>query len=420
MIIIKDKKKMFNIYNICIILVTAIMACQALYQLTLSITVLIYYLIIIGTTAIISITNIRNKLGCSKSLLYTIIWIIIHIFIVEFILEYTYFKDIMGIQMNVITYYLLILLCNFIICNYIQRKDKYDKAIIIVTLISFISNFIFTINALQIDSNISKSIATGSASTTASLFGVVGFGYIYAIIFVIPFLITFVLNNKNKNRIIYSILLCSVIYFLIKCGYLTAILLTILSVILLIFYKMKKWMKIFAVFLMILIGILCINSIFISEVLYTLADNIEVYTISERLEQMADYLATNEKGGTLERLDLYQQSIDIFKNNILFGKMFANNNLSVSGHSEILDILAYGGIVLFSMFYIAMYYNFKNIYCICKTKEMKRCVKIIIAMFIILNTVNTSFTSTYIYFVIFAIIPAIIRKYEGELSEEKK
>lgn len=402
-----------DILQIFIGLSILVVSCSAFYKSIISITVLLYYCIMLGTTALILCTKMNVHKYPYRSLSLAI-WVLVHIFIAEFLIDYNYSMDIAGVSMNVTTFQLLVLFCVFTICNHIQETDKYDSMILKITAISFIVNFFFTYRALLQDPTISKFMATGQVNES-NTFGVVGYGYIYGILFIIPFILSlYHTESRRSKKNEYVVVLAAVIFFIYVCGYFTAMILTILACLLFYIFRVNIYAKFILGFICICLTFLMFDLVAFADFLIMLSENIEVFTISERIKQIAVFIKFGNMGDTLDRFDLYQDSISSFLNSPIIGNAILGNNYEISGHSEILDILANGGIILFTIFYMCIHQNFKVMSKLCSQKsDIKTALFIVNLLFVVLNLINTSFSSGFIYLFIFGISPALIRKYNS-------
>lgn len=412
-------------YYIVLTFFVMTISCQAFYNFFNNLFTGIFYYSVVGVTFLLLFLTNRNLYFNKNSIhvIFYFAWIFFQIFIVQFCYNFHNFNIIAGFEFNLVTIQLLQLCATLLNSVIFLYRTEFDNFFLKLSVIVFIFNFIFTMKALALDPNICKIMATGDASayTSLSTFGVVGYNYIYGLVFVVPFLLEWFKKSKNKaQKIKLAIAIIFIVFFIYKSSYFTALCLLCFSILLFVFLNLKKSVKKILIPSLTLFVIIGFATKLFAYILLFVADFIPIYNIYERVHEIAIFLLTGEVGVTLARLDLYMISINLFLEHPLIGNAFYNIDYAVSGHAEILDILAHGGILLFALFALSFFFYFKRLYKLCENSSSKNAVIILMIIFICLNLINTSFSSGYIYFVMFIICPVLIRKLnkKGEKNNE--
>ncbi|MBS5588776.1 MAG: O-antigen ligase family protein [[Clostridium] spiroforme] len=259
--------------------------------------------------------------------------------------------------------YIYIMIIIAISIYYIFDTNYNRKKLLLIVLL--IDSFYVGINTflqLQITPDISRILATSSEHAELimgeiSVKGIGSFGYFYSLV-IIGILLAYKLLIA-KNKFVYFSLLCGILILFLNAQFTMALIFFILFVFIVLIFENKKDKKNiifkFIIVLVFLIFILNISKIIESISLYIGDD------LSQRLKELNDFIMGNEltDGDIVSRKEIYQISIDSFKNNILYGSFGKH---TFGGHSSILDILAaFGliGILVFNTFY-KMYKYIKN------------------------------------------------------------
>lgn len=408
---LRINKTLWDISDIVVISAVWLIFCQLANTAVVKLlTGMGWYLIVgLATVRIILEDKGYQRGKIKKSLIWFVIWAFFYILIIQNYsrVSKTYILG-LGINSHIIQAIqnLMIVIIGIGIC----KSDKYDYKIMASFIIIFIINIFYTLRALVINPNISKFMATGNVNSSVDVAGVVGYGFIYAIIFIIPILLVFMMEIKKVSiKILVLSGLVSILLFIYQTGYFTATILSILMICLVLIFSMDIRLKLILAIPTIVISTIVINPKWICDILYSIIDRINNFNIIERLEQIARFIETQQKGDTLARIDLYMYSINSFVNSPILGNALFTKEYRASGHAEILDMMAHGGILLLIPFLCFLYYSFRNTLRYAVTKKQRKGVTSIYIGYILLNCINTSFSSVGIMFTLIAMIPVLLR-----------
>jgi hypothetical protein len=408
--------KRVTIIDICLWMTVLIIFCVGFAQLFTRVSTGVgVYFIWLVTAALLTVKyNIFKDSKVSLSFVWLTIFCGIYITLSLFFFKTSDFVSIAGLQIPILIISMFQFIFIYLICYVIARKNDYDKQLVYIYIISFIINFAFTIRAIAINPNISKMMATGRESHT---FGIAGYGYIYAIIFLLPIFLVFIIECKQRKlRSLLLIFVLAHLYFIYKTAYVTALLIVLFEFSLIFLMHIKSIYRLFLIppVVLFILSFFSLNAF--AEILLSFSKQIPIYNISERFREIAVYILTQQKGSALDRIDLYMCSIKGFAKSPIWGNALFYENYSVSGHAEILDILAHGGVLFLLPYLLFIYsvYRYNLIYA--KTRLQRNAVFIIFICYIILNCVNTSFSSVAIIFVIAGFIPVFLRYLNQKIS----
>lgn len=332
-----------------------------------------------------------------KQIIFFIIWVIFFIIVNQFIINYTYSNVIMGINFNDFTLQVIQVFCTFITYFYLDsvKAEKVKVNIIKIILFSIFIDAVITLRALQIDFNISKVMATGSAALNVKgLKGVSGYSIIYGLVIIMPMLYCCFKEYGRRYQVIKTLLIMLIIYFVYKAAYTTALIALVLGILIYLFLNMSKKLKILLLPLIILMIILLINPKLIYNILTFLSDKIEISQISERFQELANLILHGDKSGdTLYRFVLYKRSINAFFSHPLFGISIFKPNYLLSGHSAFLDILGSMGLFGFIPYFLFILYSYKISMNKTKEKKLKNSIRTSYIIFCFIGSINTLATS---------------------------
>ncbi|MEZ9864353.1 hypothetical protein AB4353_14325 [Vibrio breoganii] len=256
-----------------------------------------------------------------------------------------------------------------------------------------------------------KNLSTGGADSFYSNIGVINYGYVYALVLSTPFMLKrYICESKSLKRIYCFFLLILTLLFIYSTGFMTALLLVIIGMYLVILFSPNnKHISIVTVFC-ILVLVLFIGKGDVADLLAVVSSKVEVYSLKERIIQIQSFLVYGDMGDTLERFELYAQSLQLFISSPLYGSLLSGGTYSISGHSEVLDTLAHGGLILLTPFLLFhMYYFFWLLPC--SSISYRSSIYAIIVMYFILSTINTTFSSQAIWCFIFIVLPTLVNYY---------
>lgn len=172
--------------------------------------------------------------------------------------------------------------------------------------------------------------------------------------------------------------------------------------------------------------------------LSVLAGNRGMSDLQERLYGLYSLLATGNRTGDVgARLYLYQLSITHFINNPLLGVVGTlgftraqyvpvvailndySNTLFVGRHSDIVDLLGGGGLIVFVPFLAIMIWFFKTVRRNAKNTESLKYVFVAYIMFFVYGLFDHSFSCGDVSFTFFVLVPMLTKlELENSLLDE--
>ncbi len=255
----------------------------------------------------------------------------------------------------------------------------------------------------------SRLLASGTNSSIAVTYqrmNIGGYRFVYGLTLLVPYLMFKI--KMNSHKFLYLVLLTLCVFCMLITQYLIAFLTTFFSLGISIFYEQKRPQKTLKKLITLLLVLYLI-----SMLLMPLLDNIQKYFTDKGLESLSDRIGMiveaitkgNISGDAADRSERYLRSISVFLENPVTGSLLSPKLLG--GHSEMLDILAAGGVLLFSQYIIIMSWHIKNIrFNLEHTIIPYTFISFVI--YVIISSINTAFSSNDIAVVLF-IVPYLIR-----------
>lgn len=289
----------------------------------------------------------------------------------------------------------------FLTMIYIWAKEQsQSRRIMLLKLIfiAFIFNYVYSIIVLYYDPNASRiaaAIGTLEKSPYDVLNAVGSFDLVYGGISVVVILLCMrriFKEEKISNKITFIVLVLALV-FIVMAAYATAIVLLAFALALFLSSKNKALSLLLIVFL---IGIVVFHEQFGQWIMDSSERITYSETVSEKMYEFGYMFKTFETTGTYGgedgRLARMLWSWDTFKEYPFFGGMGVVG-AKVGGHSEILDMLGrfgFFGLMLFSVYFFNLYKNIKERL---QNEEMKKCLNIVVLVFIIAAILNPSLYS---------------------------
>lgn len=329
-------------------------------------------------------------------------WILIYVVSNQFFANFLIYRVILGIKINFITLSSFKIFTIFLVYFYLESlgRVKNRNQIVMIIIASFIVNSVITLIALQIDPNISKIMATGNLElNTSDLKGVSGYGTIYSIVIALPLL---AVRLSQKKHFFYNLLLIAVLIYLVySSSFFIALFTMVIGLVFLLFLNANRVLKLFLIPVIFVVGIFMFNPIVLHDVIMNIADKIEIYELSARFKQIADFIKYNDDtGAALLRLSLYKKSIDAFLMYPITGIYLFAPDYSLSGHSALLDILGGTGLVGFVPFILFLYYSLRISLSKTSNKYLKNAILTSYFMILIIATLNTLTYTSGIFLVL--------------------
>lgn len=240
---------------------------------------------------------------------------------------------------------------------------KYLILFFVVICITFIgTSAVYSIDP-EIIRNITYALNGGDNSWRFmyAKLGVESYAFAHALPVLIPAVIYSLKNNEISKlvKLLLLFLLLLILALIVMSTATTAVLLSIFLIIISWIWNEKSKTKNIRNFLILFLGglFLIITKDLIIDALFYLLENNESRTYAGKIEDFILFAETGEADGEISgRGKLYQESIDVFFNNMIIG---SNDNTRIGGHSVFLDRMAMLGLVGFIPFIMFIYSYFK-------------------------------------------------------------
>lgn len=207
-----------------------------------------------------------------------------------------------------------------------------------------------TFHGYEMQRNLSRLLAKdfeGAESYAAR--GIGGYAYVYSLLFFAPITLGYLTRySKTMNawqKILLWTALISSVLVIFSAGYMIAILLLVVSVIVLLFIKGKK-KSMWGVFALVITTLVIF--IFAEDLLRNLQPYVRGTMYETKIEDMIYSLTEGSASGTVEgRFERYIRSLKLFLRSPIWGQLSRNN---IGKHSAILDKFAQFGILIGALF----------------------------------------------------------------------
>ncbi|MCA1031321.1 hypothetical protein LCL95_09815 [Bacillus timonensis] len=249
----------------------------------------------------------------------------------------------------------------FIINDYLYRKDmselsrigKYSAVMIIITLL-------YSYFVLRDYPMLARDTASGLAGSKAT--GIAGYDYIYGLVILIPLFTSKMIdtfkNGDKKNGTLFTILLILSLVYITKSQFATALLLSLVGIILgLLVRKVKSVLSLFINTLLIVLFLLLAFNIV--NVLLWLTSILDSMVLKERIYLVINLFQTKDFVG-IDRFDRMNNTLNAFFEYpfgaVFYGARFMYDTLGVDFHTEWLSTIAYfgwQGLLLFTAWILA-------------------------------------------------------------------
>ena len=238
--------------------------------------------------------------------------------------------------------------------------------------------------------------------------GAGGFEFIYSLVTLFPVSIVAMLRTHGKCKMLaVSGMLC-IACTILSSGYMTAILLMILSCILFLCNKSKKTMYLTIIMLPVIIGVFILYRDFFAEQLIAISEACTSTAVKEHLVEIADIIAQNATAEDLDRVELYRKSVSSFIAHPLIGSYIADGSSAISGHSTLLDLLGGAGLLCFIPYVGFLITWYKNILHLLHDHLIRLGWTITSFTYVVLQAVNPIFASYLIIFSYMSIASSVL------------
>lgn len=221
-----------------------------------------------------------------------------------------------------------------------KRKNRVYNFLLFTMVITMITTIVGNImypQASRVLADISRDFANHYLRLNIGTYG-----FIYGLVIMLPFF-----WGKSKTNKKYLILIVLTFIVLLVSQYSIAMLVATFISLSILFVPDGKLAKMIFFWLMV-----CLIFSIVRPLLYLslldvkdIFDTIGLEMLSDRFDAVIDLMINNDlSGSALVRYELYMKSWETFISKPIFGNVFTNTMNVLGGHSEILDVLAAGGL----------------------------------------------------------------------------
>lgn len=294
----------------------------------------------------------------------------------------------------------------------IALESETKRKIYLFTLFLFMITVFTTIIGSIVYTDSSRIMASGVTGESGeqvlqySKLNIGGYGFVYGLVVLMPFL--FYGARRLNHKVFYIISIALSILTVIFTQYSIALVTVVVLIAAVIVFTRKNTALSVTIAVIAVLGFFLMKDYiieFLKMVMQIFYDN-DFRFLSDRLGVLIELLNSSMlTGHALVRTNLYQMSFDAFLANPLVGSVFSPHSLG--GHSEILDILGAIGIVGLAILVLILSEHVKNIRLHKGTNAYKYCIfSFVILLFIAMfNTVLTSSPIAVSLFLIPVVLP---------------
>lgn len=315
--------------------------------------------------------------------------------------------------------YLLFFMCVF----WVYSKEDYENdrnIILFIWITDVVIASIYSSIRLIADPNLARLLSTGSyhsTSAAAAARGIVSFGVIYGLTFVLITLFTFIIKKKG-NMLLNIILFALFTTVLFLAQFLIAILLVGIGILIVLLSSSRSGTVNLKnrLFIITIVGI-CLIFIMPFVLQFLVESELFGYEINKRIEEILTFV----NGENLEGTDMsvrflqYTMSIGGFFSTFGLGRIFFPSTI-VGAHSQWLD--GFGNYGIFYAIYIfALFVFLKFIIESLPNKGTKYLYKLLVIIYVVMSITNTS-TWAPITLSLFVMVPFLCMEQHSEPDEE--
>lgn len=300
---------------------------------------------------------------------------------------------------------LMFFIPGFIYLYYLRDNNKYAINLVKnISLIYLVCGIFNTLLVLFYYPDASRVLASSSeTSNYYSHLGAGGFGYIYAIVLVIPCIANIVIS-KNKNKFLYIILLILSCLLVIKSLYTIALLFMICGLVMTFFLR-KNW-QIFLLFVSFMIVFVFMDKQFWGALLVQISNLFSEHSMfrNKFLDASIYFLLGTFGRSSEDRIMRYAQSINAIRLSPIFGEL--TSGVFGGGHTSWLDLYASYGV--FSILPIGAQVILQRSILKCIDVNSKRIYAYQIILFWVLGVVNPIHLQSAVGYVMYLLTPSLL------------
>lgn len=299
---------------------------------------------------------------------------------------------------------------------YMETGDvKAAKRIIAFALACIFVVCITTLRGLAIDPMAARFLATGREELIQGFTGMAigSYGFIYGLVFMVVAVIGLTKTHlPKKQKITFFVLAALAIYTIFSAGFVSALLILALILVLLLLNIRKASQLLVVAFVLFMLALVFLP-VFHSAFNY-LGDIVEHDALSMRFHELAQVIRYGSVEGTVNfagRWNFLTLSISTFLTNPILGVGgfygFGTDVYGIGGHSAFFDELAKYGVLGSGFLFVALFSNARFVYRRLEHNKQKMVYYCSMSAFFILGAINTLLFVPVIFMAYF-VVPGII------------
>lgn len=303
--------------------------------------------------------------------------------------------------------------CMFFVDFCELKETKLFKALFAMIILS---NTFFTIRAVRTYPDAIRARETMEYwGEEEILFGTPDYAMVYGMAIIFPILLQKCKNAPPRSATKWFYIICTamVAYMIVASQFATALILTLLGMVLFILINLKPYKRMYII-VVIAFAVFFVRAIGLDVMVLDALSETVSGTWAEKLQDLSQTLSGGVAIGSISgRTDLYTKSMQAFAESPIFGKMLKATT-SIGGHSTAIDILGLAGLIGFIPFALTIYYNFKRLKFTCNYSKNKSAIITCTIEFILLVFLKNIITSLAVFFAFFVMVPFLLKLDDGE------
>lgn len=418
--IIRKKMNSFDkIYLVCMFIITLYLIfplfsynfCNLFSALYIYVFIFLLVSLLISRSLLLK-RSISKDIIISKQIIYSAIWCILYILVLEFVQKEYIAKTIYVFSINSLSLYVFLILIISFISDYFLRYNnaKIYKIVIMVSLICLFISAVISITILRSDPLAARNIFNKEMGLMSYYYriGFAGYGITYSIPVLFPMLIGGIFELKGIRRALMILFCILLVYYIYLTAFITALVGILFGVITLFLFKLPKILRIFSILITFILSVIFSTTNVLYCIFLYVSQLIDVKLISSKLYDIANSLHTGKAMGTvLSRTYRYNLSLEGFNKSPLLGIYFLNPNYVIGGHATFLDILASTGLIGFVFFALWLWYTYKAFSNKWRNTRYLVMFQSSFLVFIMFGFTKSIITSTAIFFTLLFLNPGV-------------
>lgn len=269
---------------------------------------------------------------------------------------------------------------------------------------------------------LARFLASGNIEQTSEVVGFFTANYVTINSIALVAICIFSLMVREKSWKLFCIFVIS-LYMIIQSEYMTPLMYVFFGCVAICFVNIKSSIKKSLIVLIccaIFVSFNLFNFSYVSETLLSFADMINSPTLKERLIDLINIFSNSSLkdvgGNTSTRVSLYALSMNTFLSHMWFG--IGADGIpykTIGGHSSMLDLFAYNGIIGGFLFFLELIIlSTKSYFCVVYSHS-KKVFLLLLTVFFAVSFINIIFVYALI-FLLFVLIPHVLNLLDSSFN----